>query len=229
MSALKPIENARVLGVLADSYPINKKCAHPECNEEAVDPHHCFPRSRQIGSSYFVAITFDTAAEAKKVGAVMRVKPLKEDPLTIVIPHAVGLCRVHHDQVEQHFAWIKLDLEDGVWSWWETNDGKDGNRGPGAAFVELGALNPQPGSVEGRPKRKKFQGEARKKRRTISIRVPDGADENGAELLDELVETLESRIVGEGKHRPIYYTLIDSLNFTVTNADATDFDLGDDT
>jgi hypothetical protein len=38
------------------------------------------------------------------------------------------------------------------------------------------------------------------------------------------VSILETKISGEEKHRPIYYTLIDALNFTITNADETDFE-----
>ena len=160
MSALKPIENARVLGVAAETYPLNRICAHPECRETVDDPHHCFPRSRQIGGSYFVEITFDTEAEAE---ALAKLLGLKANGPAVVIPHVVGLCRKHHDMVEEHFAWIKLDLETGVWSWWYSNDQRDGT----AIYAEEGPLNPQPGSAEGKPKRKRFQGEARKKRREI--------------------------------------------------------------
>lgn len=217
MSALKPIENARVLGVAAETYPLNRVCAHPECREATDDPHHCFPRSRQIGGSYFVEITFDTTQEAEALAALLGVKA---NGCAVVIPHAVGLCRNHHDMVEEHFAWIKLDLETGVWSWWESNDQKDGT----ALYAELGALNPQPGSVEGKPKKKRYKGEARKKRRVLSVRVPDDADENGAELFDEAIEALEEKIMGGEERRPIYFTLMNALDYTLLNADATDFE-----
>jgi hypothetical protein len=217
MSALKPIENARVLGVAAETYPLNRTCAHPECREPADDPHHCFPRSRQIGGSYFVEITFDTAAEAE---ALAKLLGIKANGAAVIIPHVVGLCRKHHDMVEEHFAWIKLDLTTGTWSWWESNDQKDGT----ALYAEEGPLNPQPGSVEGKPKRKRFAGEARKKRRVLSIRVPDDADEDGAALFDEAVENLEKKIMGDDDHRPIYFTLMNALDYTLLNADETDFE-----
>jgi hypothetical protein len=54
MTALKPLENRRVRAVPSERYPLNKKCAHPECNEDAVDPHHAFPRSAIGGDSWFV-------------------------------------------------------------------------------------------------------------------------------------------------------------------------------
>lgn len=212
MSALKPIENARVVGIAAEQYPINVVCAHPECDEEAVDPHHCFPRSRQIGGSYFVAITFDSEEEAKEFGDKVRVRPLKVSPKTVVIPHAVGLCRAHHDQVEEHLAWIKL--EDGTWNWYSRHE----DWSPSADFEEwelLGHLSPQPGSVEGKKRRKRFKGEARRKRRTISIRVPDDT-ENGGEIWDETLEAVKARLVlqelyDEGDAIPVYEALIAAL------------------
>lgn len=210
MSALKPIENARVVGIAAEAYPINVKCAHPECAEEAVDPHHCFPRSRQVGGSFFVAITFDTAEEAKKFGDKVRVRPLKVSPKTVVIPHVVGLCREHHDQVEDHHAWIKL--EDGTWNWYDRPRTQEEN---GTGFDLVGRLSPQPGSVEGRAKRKKFKGDQRRKRRVISVKVPDDT-ENGGEIWDETIEDVKARLIEAGLYEdgsriPIYEALIAAL------------------
>jgi hypothetical protein len=216
VSALKPIENARVVGIAAERYPINVKCAHPDCGEEAVDPHHCFPRSRQVGGSYFVAITFDSAEEAKAFGDKVRVRPLKVSPKTVVIPHAVGLCREHHDQVEQHEAWIKL--EDGTWNWYERVEREvptTTNTGEGEAWELLGRLSPQPGSVEGRAKRKKFKGEQRRKRRVISVKVPDDT-ENGGEIWDETLDDVKARLIEmglyeDGSRIPVYEALIAAL------------------
>lgn len=209
MSALKPIENARVVGVAAEQYPINVKCAHPECGEDAVDPHHCFPRSRQISGSYFVAITFDSPEEAKKFAAKMRVKPLREYPKTVVIPHAVGLCREHHDLVENHGAWIKL--EDGKWQWYDREAGVT----EGEEWVLVGPLSPQPGSVEGRAKRKRFKGEQRRKRKVISVKVPDDT-ENGGEIWDETLDRVKLRLIDmdlydDGDRIPVYEALIAAL------------------
>lgn len=212
MTALKPIENRRVRGVASETYPINKTCAHPDCSEPVVlksngdaTVHHIFPRSLTKSASYFVEITED-------------------DGSTRIVPHAIGLCGSgtsgHHGAVELHAktgdflgGWIKL--EDGVYVYYERGDDEE--------WVKIGPLNPQPGSTEGKPKRKRFKGEARKKRKTISVRVPDEADENGAELLDEGVELLEEKL-NPGNHRPIYFTLMAALDYTNLNADASDFE-----
>lgn len=212
MSALKPIENARVIGIAAEAYPLNVVCSHPECSEDATDPHHCFPRSRQIGGSYFVAITFDTQAEAKRFADLMRVRPLKVAPNTVVIPHATGLCRAHHDNVEQHDAWIKL--ENGVWNWYD-RDANQPVSDDWKEWVLVGPLSPQPGSVEGKKKRKKFAGEARRKRRTISVRVPDDT-ENGGEIWDATLEDVKAKLVrmelyDHDDKIPVYEALIAAL------------------
>jgi hypothetical protein len=70
--------------------------------------------------------------------------------------------------------------------------------------------------------RKRFKGEARRTRSTISLKVPKDADEDGAGLLDEAVATLESKISGENP-RPVYFTIMDALNYTLLNAGEDDF------
>lgn len=240
MTALKPIENRRVRGVASERYPLNKKCAHPECSEPAVDPHHAFPRSEIGNDSWFVEIVADIYGENDGLsdiidGTIMRESETNIRDVVAVIPHVTGLCRVHHDAVEEHRAWIKL--EDGVWNWydlaptppeeaerWSQETGEHPDAYPVDTWELLGPLNPQPGSVEGKSKRRRFKGEARRKRRTISLRVPDDAGEDGAALLDEQIEALEAKInPDDDKRRPIYYTIMDALSFTNLNAGADDF------
>jgi hypothetical protein len=130
MTALKPIENRRVRGVAAERYPLNEVCAHPSCKDPAVDPHHIFPRSMINGDSWFVEISNEGGEREKGAPGF--------DP----IPHVTGLCRVHHDDVEEHRAWIKL--EDGGFVWYVRKEDD---------WLRRGALNPQPPGKEGKPKR----------------------------------------------------------------------------
>jgi len=196
VTAIKPIDNRKVHSVASERYPLNKKCSHPECNEDAVDPHHAFPRSLIKGDSWFVQIDLD-------------------DGEWIIIPHVTGACRAHHDQYESRALWLRWDVEgDGLWTVWYRNDGKDGVGSE--IWAELGPLNPQPGSVEGKPKRPRFKGEQRRKRRTISIRVPDDT-ENGGEVWDELVDYTKERLVREGLYEegaqiPNYEAITAALN-----------------
>lgn len=169
MTALKPIENRRVRAVASERYPLNEICAHPECAEPTADPHHIFPRSLIAGDSWFVEIEYMDGDECK----------------AIVIPHVAGLCRAHHDDVEEHRAWIKL--EDGEFVWYDRSfDEPIEADSVEHEFEALGPLNPQPGSKTGKPKRRKFKGEKRRQRATISIKVPKDNQEDGGEIWDDL-------------------------------------------
>lgn len=216
MTALKPIENRRVRAVASERYPLNEVCAHPECSEPTTDPHHAFPRSAIGGDSWFVEIILDD---------VVMNRAHRDPDTLLVIPHVTGLCRAHHDAVEIHDAWIKL--EDGEWRWYDRKSTFEGERdGVPPSWEALGPLNPQPGSRTGKPKRRKFKGEARRKRATISIKVPQDEQEDGAGLWDEALETLEQKISGDN-HRPVYYTIMDALNYTILNANEDDFTGGE--
>lgn len=100
-----------------------------------------------------------------------------------IIPHAIGLCGSgttgHHGDVEEHRAWIKL--EDGEFVWYDRQNTPQESTGASLTasedeWVRLGGLNPQPGSREGKPKRKRtVKGtEERAARKTVSIRLPEG-------------------------------------------------------
>lgn len=201
MTPLKPIENLRVRGVASERYPINAKCAHPECNEIIDGVHHCFPKSQIGNDSYFVEIEQDMESDS-----------------TVVIPHAVGLCGSgttgHHGAVEAHDAWIKY--EDGEFVWYDRPEGRPCLSLDSPDWIKLGPLNPQPGSREGKPKRKKFAGEARRQRKTVSIKVPQDEQEDGAGLLDEQLELAGELLVKLGLYPeppPVYFRLMAALVF----------------
>jgi hypothetical protein len=202
MTALKPIENRRVRGVAAERYPSNLICAHPDC-DKPVDlrpdgtptVHHIFPRSLIKGDSYFVEIITDAALVGDEA------TPYSFE----VIPHAVGLCGSgatgHHGDVEEHRAWIKL--EDGVYVWYDRHlkryDSEEEmiqdreERGSTEEWVALGALNPQPGSRDGKTKRKRtVKGTAeRGARKTVSVRLPEGVSGDDWDALIEEAESTE--------------------------------------
>lgn len=196
MTALKPIENRRVRGVAAERYPSNLICAHPDC-DKPVDlrpdgtptVHHIFPRSLTKSDSYFVEI--ETDIEELDSGPLGDANDWKT--VTIVVPHAVGLCGSgttgHHGDVEEHRSWIKL--EDGVYVWYDRvppTDPKDELPEDWQEWKLVGPLNPQPGSVEGKPKRKRTKKGTpeRTARKTVSVRLPeDVSGDDWDELLEE--------------------------------------------
>jgi hypothetical protein len=217
LTALKPIENRRVRGVASERYPLNKKCAHPECNEDTVDPHHCFPRSEIGNDSWFVQWQIDpeTLGPPEIEVGDSRIGWVDGEGryYSPALPHVAGLCREHHDAVEEHRAWIKL--EEGVFVWYDRNSSQSVLPDSRASEWDLvGPLNPQPGSREGKPKRRKFQGEKKRKRKTISVRVPDDAAEDGAGLLDDALTQLEKEL-GFDPPRPRYNTMMDAANFAL--------------
>ena len=192
MTPIPPLEG-RVRGVSADRYPLNRICAQPQCTEETADPHHCFARSQISNDSWFVAFVESATS------------------LSEPIPHVTGLCRAHHDAVEDHDAWIKLEDDSFVWY--------DRGEIPGmgdtvSGWHRIGLLNPQPGSREGKPKRSPYKGEERRQRATITLRVPKDADEDGAGILDDLHEQVEERL-GYSKKRPLYYTTVDAFVYVL--------------
>lgn len=208
MTPLKPLENLRVRGVAAERYPLNTVCAHPECSEPADEGHHCFPRSQIKSDSWFVQID--------------SVDPESGDPVDVIVPHVTGLCRAHHEAVERHDAWIKL--EDGVFVWYDRQavDRPPNETTPEGIkirqemeWVSTGPLNPQPGSREGKPKRKRLSGEARMKRRTISIKVPDDEAENGGQVWDDTLEAVRTKLEKDGykgaSEKSVYVVLIAAL------------------
>jgi hypothetical protein len=184
MTALKPAESRLVTGVAAERYPLNDICAHPGCKEPAMDPHHLWPRSSIGNTSWFVSIE-------------------GSEP----IPHVTGLCRTHHDDLEEHRAWVRL--EDGIFNWY-VRGGDD--------WVFRGKLNPQPPGQETKPKRnrakRKLSDEERRSQRTVTLRVPAEAKEDGRGLLEDAIGQAEERL-GHREPRSPYYTIMDSLNLVI--------------
>jgi len=200
MTALPPLETRRVLGVDAAVYSANRVCAHPECAEPVPDRgHHIFPRSQITNGKYFVQ-----AWDAD--GKEMFPHP---------IPHVTGLCRNHHDAVEQHRAWIKYEEGQFVW-YWRCDMVSD-------EWEHIGPLDPQPAGREkvNKPKRPRLKGDDRRKRRRISIAVPNDR-ENGGEVWDEILDLVKDKLVrlelyGENDAIPNYEALIAALYDWVTD------------
>lgn len=170
MTALPPLETRRVLGVDAAVYDANRTCSHPECAKPVPDRgHHIFPRSQITNGKYFVQ-AWD--ADGKEMFA---------HP----IPHVTGLCRQHHDAVERHDAWIKY--EDGQFIWYDRVTDLP------VTWEQVGPLDPQPAGREKarKPKRKRLKGDDLAKRKTVTIKLPEGVDGQDWEDLLAEAETVE--------------------------------------
>jgi hypothetical protein len=207
LTALKPIENRNIRGVPGYKYPLNKKCAHPDCTKETESAHHIFGRPPPEGKSWFVAIQNND-------------EPGLEAATTI--PHVIGLCGSgttgHHGDLEEHRAWIKY--EDGEFIWYDRSENRNpfwnpvGNPNDEYLWDALGPLNPQPCDAPKTKKSKNRKGDERKNKPNVSIPVPKEDREDGAILLYEAVEQYEE-ILGYDPSRSMYYTIMDALNIAI--------------
>lgn len=211
MTALPPLETRRVLGVDTAIYSANRICAHPECSDPVPDRgHHIFARSQITNGKYFVQAWGEDGKE------------LFSHP----IPHVTGLCRAHHDAVERHAAWIKLEDEEFVWyDRVPQADPHDELPEEWQEWQRVGSLDPQPGGREKayKPKRRNFEkgSEERRQRKRITVAVP--ADrENGGEVWDEILSLVKAKLVRLGLYSeddkiPAYESLIAALYDWVTD------------
>jgi len=62
-----------------------------------------------------------------------------------------------------------------------------------------------------------------KHRVSKTIKVPKQEQEDGVRLLEDSIKHLEEMMF-PGRHRPPYYTIMDAINYTILNANATDFE-----
>jgi hypothetical protein len=176
LTALLPFESHAVRAGPSGKYPLNQVCAHPLCTEKAQSKHHCYPKGNLNSHAWFLFLDGDKGSNP--------------------IPHVAGFCgdgtRGHHGDVEEHRAWIKY--EEGQWVWYDfvpvPGDNPD-------LWERIGPLNPQPGSREGKPKRKKKEGEARRKRANVGIKVPVDK-EDGAGLWDDTQDRIKEKLIREG-------------------------------
>jgi hypothetical protein len=216
MTPLKPIENTtRVRGVPSKRYPLNTVCAHPDCTRTDVTAHHIFGRPRgQDSDSWFVAIPKPEAPEGAYGDALV-------DEVVNIIPHATGLCGSgttgHHGEVESHDAWIKY--EDGEFVWYERGYDLENHLEP--VWRRLGPLNPQPGSVEGKPKRKPRDKSAGPVK-VASFKAPDD-DPEAAERIKEKSRELRDKFIRRGHKIGKTVAVERALDFTLLNAGEDDF------
>lgn len=190
MTALKPLDGWGVHPVAATRYVLNAVCGHPDCTKPTDSAHHIWPRSFLGSDSWFVNLSpLPGSGERPQAGNGMGTNGG-------AIPHVIGLCGSgttgHHGDLEEHRAWIRL--EDGEFVWYErTSEARD--YGEEDIWTLVAPLNPQPGSREGKPKRRRKAStpEERKARVNHTIRTPKD-EEN---VLPELIQLGRDRWADE--------------------------------
>lgn len=212
MTALKPIVNtSKVRGVKAGTYPLNKVCAHPECDRTDVTAHHIFPRSTIGNGLWFV----------EGVEGVKNGRP---------IPHVIGLCGHgtdgHHGEVELHRAWIKY--EEGEFVWYDRTGEPPASEdyrpldAIDAQWEKVGALKPQPCEPVTKKRKPKKRNPDDPPPETWTIRAPKD-DPEAIERVKEKVGRLMERFTEAGHEIGPTVTLERALDFTSFNAGSEDF------
>lgn len=225
MTPLKPIENTtRVRGVPSKRYPLNRVCAHPECNRTDVTAHHIFGRPKGPDSdSWFVEIEDHFRGGG---GAIDISQETVEAEHFKIIPHVTGLCghgtEGHHGDVEAHRGWIKY--EDGEFVWYERVEipgSMAAGDPPSAEWVRVGPLNPQPIPREGKPKRKK-RAKSEGPVKVASFKAPND-DPEAAERLKDKAEQLCEKFNRHGHEIGKTVAVERALDYTLLNAGEEDF------
>ncbi len=212
MTPLKAIEAIQAVKFVPSTrYPLNKVCAHPECDREDVTAHHIFGRGKgEHSDSWFVLLPLNGGD-----GAYGK-KP---------IPGVVGLCgdgtTGHHGDCESHAAWIKY--EDGVFVWYDyaPRDAAEGTPFAGGVYLDeawerLGPLDPQPfnwGDRKKKPKKRK-QGDEKRKTRTKTFRFPDDVEDGRGQVEDNLA-AFEAMFREGEKPRSEGWILMSALDYAV--------------
>lgn len=210
-----PTVSRQVEGVEQEAYDVGNVCSAPSyltnrCDNRTIERHHLFSRGLMGGAFDWVRLQDGT-----------------------VIGNIVGLCPVHHRLVTENKAHIMF--ENGAFVWYDNH----GNSGPlsvqpPGAWYEVPATDaiphakrekcPKCGRAMPKPKdEKKIEG--KKPRKTWACAVPKERLEDGADVIDALLEACEEKMdafgLDWGKGDNVtYYKLTTVLGLFAQQGDA---------
>lgn len=208
--SLPPSDSWSVVGLKGPTYKVGPRCCNPTCRKMADHAHHMWRRSR-IGGA-FDWVDFEGWIVANKV----------------------GVCATCHTYLTDEKMSIRLDEK--LFSWCIVTGSKITND---LKHNTVGLIEPQPltpellatlapdqasGSEEGCPfcgqlkRRRPRAGALGRRRKSWLVTVPADAEEDGAQLLDDLIENLspyvpnaDTSTVGR------YYMLVPVLAYVQMN------------
>lgn len=204
-----PLRSPEIKGVEGEPYELNALCAAPGCRQPSEDPHHLFRRTALGGPFWWVELTPG-----------------------LTTGNVVGLCRKHHDMITTDAAWITF--EDDIYTWSTLFDASVMLDAQPPRLADSG-LKIQPEKSESvlngtcptclRPLPHKHpKREPARIRRTWSLTVPKDERENGAEMLDTLLEEARKELARAGlpygnEEAAKYFVLSSSLALFVQHAE----------
>lgn len=215
MTLIPFVNHSEIRAADGPDYKVASVCAHPKCHKFTDHAHHIVRRSFIGGDVKWV--------EYKGK----------------LIENLVGLCYSHHEEVTKNEAFIFWDELNSAFVWYDQPDEEPGlligrlSTGLGCDYIRdpkdlLDNAHQHfdgPASTDKcetckrplpRPKDKKEQA---RPRRTWAVTVPVDERENGAEVLDSLMDECR-KIFGHDESKTVrYFTLTQALALVVQHAD----------
>lgn len=220
---LLPSDSQLVEAVEGDRYMVGPYCDAPGCKRPVDHKHHLWRRSFLGGDYWWVRV------------------PIADDKTT-TIRNVIGLCWQHHEDVTGgpggHRAWIRWVEDPDQALHWLENDGYD-------HWISIGTLSlPAPPEAAPAPTRSRetercptcghrirpgdeheHEPGPKRPRKTWTVHVPADS-EDGAEILDELVEAC-AEIIGTDEYTSKlkrYHTLTKALYLVIQNEELIEVD-----
>lgn len=198
----RPLEDRNVVGIEGRSYKVGSpRCANPSCRRWAEHAHHMWSRSA-MGNKSFNWIQL---------------------PDGRVVANLVGLCPRCHGDLHDGRARIDLDTEALVFNWVDRVEQTVAPLDPQPPTPDVlderqadnhehgaGEVCPTCGQTRRRSAPPLKPGE-RRRRKTWTIKVPDEAQEDGADALDSLLDDLAPYLGYEADAGARYYVVMASL------------------
>ena len=207
---LPAVDTWDVRGVKGPAYKVGPNCSNPHCRRLAEHAHHIIRRSAIGGDYAWVEIQGELYA------------------------NLTGLCPECHDEITGlgggHKAAIRLTDGLFVWCLLSSIDGV-------IEYLPVAPIVPQPPTPEalqedsntdldscptcGQVKRRRKEaGTPRRRRKTWLVKVPDEHDENGAEVLDSLVDNLVPLVPNsDSSSSGRYYVLVPVLAYALMDSE----------
>lgn len=210
---LPAVDTWNVRGLEGPPYKVGPKCSNPTCSSGAewthrIHGHHIVRRSQLAGAFDWVEID------------------------SVTHPNVCALCPRCHDRITAGETAIRLN--EGQWWWSLVTAGKTSDR----RFILVEPLDPHPPTLEqasapqphpvsgsevcptcGQARRRRAgdpRPSVRRRRATWGVRVPADEAEDGAAVLDTLVDDL-SIVLGYDGDNARYYVLVPALAFCQMN------------
>jgi hypothetical protein len=194
-------------------YKVGPRCSNPECRRFAEHAHHIVRRSALAGDYAWVEI------DGK------------------VVANKTGLCVPCHNDITGEVGGHKAAIRwiDGLFVWCLVSTG---GHGLGEiSYHPVGPIEPQPPTPDllaeqpgnpvesdhcpmcGQIKRRRRADATRRRRKTWIVKVPDESVEDGADVLDTLVENLALIIPNaDAGMAGRYYVLVHSLAYSTMHS-----------